>query len=462
MEYKFTKFWIEDEEEQDFIDCINEISAQEHEEIRKQHQDKQMLIAVERILEQDIQVQEPAIHNDKEIKDRYESVSSVKETIVDIDFIEARSRNLMFLEAMKTIGVESPHYVVEKKDHFCDRIYKDMSMLKDLQYKGEEVLEISFPSAGIEMLTPSVVRNVIAVGLSDFQGINKPSAYCYGVRDKLDGDEVLVFSVRTKKMIEFFFWEGDRISQCTSTLFEEPIKSAIFEKIGDVLYDVMDLFVDFEGGKAVYIGNKILFVRKHQWFPLSTRFLSDNSQRRANRLSVDGIVLNIRGVEYKSTYDRIATLKQTDHKMRDSQGNSYEVDSLSDIADYRFENGKWFFFRNRKKIFPDSFQTIDVLIKSMITPQEIVKWITPFKVRLDATPLQRSFPVLFTEEYNYHRVYNEGALFLDVRELFKEGSKLKYVHDSLRKKNCYDFRKISLELNKEGFFFYKGSELQAI
>lgn len=396
----------------------------------------------------------------KEVGETREILIDSKDTnrvdIMAVEREEVYQKNRAFLDVIATVGIVSPHYKVDP--HFIpyDRVHRNAGMIRDLVYKGEDVLEIRFPPVGNEVFTEAMAAQTAVAGPMGTAVFGKPHRYCYGVRDKIDGVEVVSFGIRTVGGWYAFIWT-ERELHGIGKFDHAAFVSCLFERKGKKLYDLTGIFEGVEGDPQIIISGETYYVQEHPWYELNHVYLKGLTEATG----IDGIMLNIDGMEYKCPYKRVVTLKRKGDKMVDSSSIPYDVDIVSEMADYEYLGGKFFFLVERKKLYPDGRTVVEDVMHRMVVINQLLD-----KVTVMNTPKEieiRSghyWKITFTDREKFIKGINNGTIPYLRMDKSHGYTRWYYIAQAMQRRNTYNYYDVAERLVEAPKYFIRNESFE--
>jgi len=214
----------------------------------------------------------------------------------------------------------------------------------------EWINRIDVPSLGAETLSAANCTSM-AVGTATgclVWGQSTVNHVIGGVREKLDGNEVVQFVVHTSTRKVAFIFDVDRVWQVTAT------KPAVYERVGNV-YNVLI------GDACPEVNSRV-----HQW----NNPVREELESLVDK-NVEGVVLNINGLDYRVKATVGVTLHHRDGVLCDANGRKFfpgdSIDRPPSYGDYNIVGNKAYFIRSRPdKTVADSSASVD---RSLTAPK---------------------------------------------------------------------------------------------
>lgn len=336
-------------------------------------------------------------------------------TLFECAFVpEVVTRHPDFFSALSLIDLN----VVGNKTlaRFCphQRRFNLLDTVMFMTGPGGHILGFDVPPLGCEFMRESMIKN-----MSMYNGdkvIGDSEDVCYGVREKIDGTEAVVFRVRYETTEEFYLWDSDRIMQVKAS---QPFHA---EKVGDRYYILSPICGTFVFST---INDSPMNYVIHD-FKTFHRHLYDNSR--------EGLVFNINFREYKVCRQMSFTFKVEKNVAMDSTKKMvFAVTDLKDgCYDFVFERDRfetrslrynglpevnikigeykgedlYFLKRRDDRIYGDSFQHIEVTREKCVTYGKIVNYLS-FETRSEVLI---GIPMYFRDSTGVEVEYDEKSL----------------------------------------------------
>jgi len=255
-----------------------------------------------------------------------------------------------FINSLASVGIESEEYFFERVFSPHNRDFFLLPTLGEFTFRGETVEDYDFPVIGAEKFS----RNAFsAVGVASPAGVLATGLYTDiidSAREKLDGYEVIVYTISTRSGKHSFFW-----SNCEHYELPEPCGVGHYEKVGFDLY--------FLGGINSLNG------KKHYW-----EYLSEDLIERVRKR--EGIIVRMSGKEYRLPWKHSATLSVRGGIARDLscliQFKCNQPDGLYDFV-WSEQESKWEFSKARPdKVRADSNGGINEMLQHSATLSEFL------------------------------------------------------------------------------------------
>jgi len=230
------------------------------------------------------------------------------------------------------------------------------------------------PELGAQNLHASLATDTMSYDGKKAIGVG--NHLMYRAREKLDGEEIVVFGVEAGGIRSFYMWDVDNIYP---VLASGPAR---FERVGDKIYLLSDI-PDYQLNMPF---------ERHSWELLSTELVDK---------SVEGVILNIDADEYKVVREPTVTLKVVDNQAFTANHEKI-CDVISDDGLYDFDVETNVVVRERKdRVFPDSAQALDVIRRCVVKYDDLDKYFhmnhdrRVFKdVRINVDPLSKFMEVM--------------------------------------------------------------------
>jgi hypothetical protein len=287
-----------------------------------------------------------------------------KEIIMHEICPEIVTRNAGFFDTMATIGYAVPGYRPQSSIEPHQRRFYVLKDVEIAMLKNEPVVNVTVPPLGCDILKEKLYSDSSICHDGDIHG--NTENVVYAAREKIDGEEVVVFSIETTVCKRYFKWESKELEEVEATVEFQA------ERKGMKYYVLSPLeclpIVKKKSGEQ-------LDLRMHEWEEMTTDLI-DEAQ--------EGLVVLANYKEHKVVRVPTYTLLKQGDRIVDSTRKMQIVipeeiicDGLHDIIfenDAKSENvdmtctivGRWqgelvYHYRQRKdKVYPDSVEYIEM------------------------------------------------------------------------------------------------------
>lgn len=300
---------------------------------------------------------------------------NIDEIVDGTDKIEWEGRGQTFLDCLSFVGIESEQYKTTPKFSPHNRDFFLLGNMGEFTFEGETVEEFCFPTVGAEKFAK---KSYGSVGVASPCGVLATGNYTDiidAARIKLDGEEVVVYTIITRTKRVSFKWgpfDHERLDFFATPSHYELVEGELF----------------FLSGESNCLAAKV-----NEW-----EYLSFDLIDRAR--SKEGIIVRMSGKEYRVPWKHSATFVCKDGYARDGTGQIKFPTSVTGLYDfeYRRNDNKWILGKERQdKVRPDGAGGIREMLDHAATLQEFIDNIcigrqhgrTPDYVTLAAIPVDR-------------------------------------------------------------------------
>jgi len=276
-----------------------------------------------------------------------------------------------FIECLASVGIKSLEYETAGQFFPHNRDFIFLPQCREFTYNGYIVDKWEVPELGAEKYPRSKVGSVSVISEAGIIGNKRTSTLVFGGREKLDGFEVIVFTITTSQGTFSFKWDESTIEIVAS-------RAAHYEKVDGKLYFLSGDVYNREPGSIL-----------HPWFRLNTALVEEC-------LGKEGMILMIDGKSYRLpnrltctlmcdggwAYDKTRTIRFAIDK---------DYEGLFDFYNYRNDyecSESWVIGKARPdKVRPDSIGGIKEMYHSAVTlPEFVDKVIIPNSKELVQVP----------------------------------------------------------------------------
>jgi len=289
---------------------------------------------------------------------------------------ETVSKHPGFFSALATIGVSAVGSFVVPKFEPHQRRFHFLQDVDYCCYQNRFIRGFKVPPLGCEILRKDMYENLSFAVEHDVVG--NTVDVCYGVREKIDGVEIVCFGLVFDNEVKYFIWDTDGIYAVDTN---EPFQA---ERLGQ------DIIILSRVSSEFYLRSTLgedMDYKLHDWMPFDSNCAD---------LVQEGLVFNINFREFKVSKIPTYTLKVIKGVASDST-NKYKLNIESTIDgcyDFAFEedisesidrtklvsvaNGVYRIKRRLDKIYPDSHQYMQVSRAKALKFDDIYKFHTGF------------------------------------------------------------------------------------
>jgi hypothetical protein len=275
----------------------------------------------------------------------------VVEEIEDDYRIAPDFRSQSLIDSLAGVGIVSAKYTSEPKFSPHNRDFSIMPTLGEFEYEGETIEEFQFPTIGAEKFSRVAYQSV---GVASATGVLANGTYSDVIdaaRIKLDGYEVVVYSIRTRTKVASFLW-----GPVEHKKLDEFSYYGQYEQVWDKLY-----FLSGVNALGAYF---------HDW-----EYLSENLIARAH--DCEGLIVRMSGKEYRLPWRHSATLYVRDGVARDYGGSiAVQCNAKDGLYDFEYvvKTQTWQLGKERvDKVRPDSAGGINEMLAHASTLGEFIE-----------------------------------------------------------------------------------------
>lgn len=275
------------------------------------------------------------------------------------------TRNKGFFGALAQIGV---YAIGPKIDPVREPHQRRFNLLNDVTFMYGPYGNIQtflVPQLGCEFLSTDIYSK-----LSFFDGTKVTGNtvdVCYGMREKLDGEEVVIFGIQYATITKYYKWEGTGLMEVVAN---QPFHA---EKVGSTYHVLTEVTAPFLFESMDKI---VTYDWRYLWHLPNSKIIKD---------SVEGIVLNINFKEYKVVRELTFTYKleqdyivdgkgQRQFMYKTPSGNVSIVDGFYDMVIHdRSQICTRVVKRRDDRVYPDSAQHIAVTREKSISYERLLR-----------------------------------------------------------------------------------------
>jgi len=233
----------------------------------------------------------------------------------------------------------------------------------EFAFEGETIEEFYFPAIGAEKFSKASFQSIGVASESGILATGNYTDVIDAAREKLDGEEVVVYKIRTRSKIASFCWSSD-----SHYRLPEVCDPGHFECVSGEMFFLS--------------GCNSLKGKEHRWEYLSLGLIDRVRQK-------EGLIVRMSGKEYRLPWNHTATLQVVNRVARDNNSVININCELSDgLYDFVYDSGiaKWFPGKRRKdKVRPDANGGISEMLLHAITLHDFVEEV-PLGISMNYTP----------------------------------------------------------------------------
>jgi len=319
---------------------------------------------------------EPAV-NLSQVLSRFSQVIDVPLEIVrdDDDEMEVAmipdDRYIPILASLASVGIVSDVYSVKPEFYPHGREIYLMPNLGEFSYRGETIEDFFFPTVGAEKFGKGTFQSI---GVATREGVISNGVYTDiidSAREKKDGEEVIVYKIRTKSYECSFKW-----SSCEHVALTCVADPGHYELVGDILFFLS--------------GTNSLNGRRHEWEYLSEALINVVKEG-------EGLIVRMSGKEYRLPWQHSATFSVVNKCASDLSGSlSFSCDLEDGLYDFLYSaaDNSWIGGKFRRdKNRPDHITGINDMITRTATLKEFLKGVAIGKNRYNSPGLVSVVPL---------------------------------------------------------------------
>jgi len=289
-------------------------------------------------------------------------------------------------------GIVSDKFVSEPLLVPHNRDFSILDHMGDFSYEGETVDHWYFPTMGAEKYPKSALERVSVVAHNGIlTGGQMTVTVIDAAREKLDGEEVIVYGIVTRRGKFYFRWGAGIHCRVDS------VGVAHYEQVGDELY-----WLSGDGNP--------LNGKEHVWEYLTAELVKSCNE---------GLIVRRDGIEHRVRRYKNATLRVTNKYACDLNNEIKILCEVEDgLYDFKFYKNNWVLEKERKdKARPDSYSGIRHMLESSIDLAEFEKKVPLGKGSRMSIPLyNRIVPLVGNDDdrkqilgIDGHNVFIRGA-----------------------------------------------------
>jgi len=256
------------------------------------------------------------------------------------------TNNIDFFSALKIVGITPIAHVLRPSFHSHGRRFNAVHgvVCRDKHFPISKWL---VPELGAQNLHANLANDCMSYDGQNTYG--EGNHLMYRAREKLDGEEVVVFGIEAGGKLTYYMWDVDHIYEVQAS------GPARFERVKDKLYLLSDI-PDYELNMPF---------ERHVWEVLSKPLVES---------AKEGVIMNIDADEYKLVRDPTVTLKVVDNVAYTATYEKiYDVVVPDGLYDFSAQSD--YMVRERKdKLFPDSSQAVEVIRRCAVKYDDIDKY----------------------------------------------------------------------------------------